>query len=123
MALSAVLSCLALWTPLNQLQIAGVHVPYQFLGMAPYVVTMIVLAGLIGRVAPAAVGLPYSETAKLSRLSHADNNAGQARFSRFIKHPMRLDYHHLYRLWDLLITATMAFVAIEVPEHFIWNTI
>jgi len=32
---------------------------------------------------------------------------------------MRLDYHHLYRLWDLLITATMAFVAIEVPEHFV----
>jgi len=32
---------------------------------------------------------------------------------------MRLHYHHLYRLWDLLITATMAFVAIEVPEHFV----
>jgi hypothetical protein len=32
---------------------------------------------------------------------------------------MRLDYYHLYRLWDLLITATMAFVAIEVPEHFV----
>ena len=32
---------------------------------------------------------------------------------------MRLDYHHLYRLWDLLITATMAFVAIEVPEHYV----
>src|SRR5215217_3934852 len=32
---------------------------------------------------------------------------------------MRLDYHHLYRLWDLLMTATMAFVAIEVPEHFV----
>jgi voltage-gated potassium channel len=32
---------------------------------------------------------------------------------------MRLDYHHLSRLWDLLITATMAFVAIEVPEHFV----
>src|SRR5262249_6527795 len=30
-----------------------------------------------------------------------------------------LDYHHVYRLWDLLITATMAFVAIEVPEHFV----
>ena len=42
---------------------------------------------------------------------------GKQGFSRFIKHPMRLDYHHLYRLWDLLITATMAFVAIEVPEH------
>ena len=32
-----------------KLQIAGVHVPYQFLSMAPYVITMIVLAGLIGR--------------------------------------------------------------------------
>jgi len=43
-----------------KLQIAGVHVPYQFLSMAPYVVTMIVLAGLIGRaLPPAAVGLPY----------------------------------------------------------------
>ena len=34
-----------------KLQIAGVHVPYQFLSMAPYVITMIVLAGLIGRAA------------------------------------------------------------------------
>ena len=43
-----------------KLQIAGVHVPYQFLSMAPYVITMIVLAGLIGRaVPPAALGLPY----------------------------------------------------------------
>ena len=32
---------------------------------------------------------------------------------------MRLDCHHLYRLWDLLITAIMAFVAIEVPTHFV----
>ena len=41
-----------------KLQIAGVHVPYQFLSMAPYVITMIVL--LIGRaVPPAALGLPY----------------------------------------------------------------
>jgi hypothetical protein len=32
---------------------------------------------------------------------------------------MRLDSHHLYRLWDLLMTATMVFVAIEVPEHFV----
>ena len=40
-------------------------------------------------------------------------------YAKLIRHPMRLDYHHLYRLWDLLITATMAFVAIEVPEHFV----
>src|SRR5262249_41072531 len=32
---------------------------------------------------------------------------------------MRLNYHHLYRLWDLLITTVMAFVAIEVPAHFV----
>lgn len=32
---------------------------------------------------------------------------------------MRLDYHHLHRLWDLLITAIMAFVAIEAPAHFV----
>ena len=32
---------------------------------------------------------------------------------------MRLDYHHLYRLWELLITTIMAFVAIAVPAHFV----
>src|SRR5262245_4965888 len=32
---------------------------------------------------------------------------------------MRLDYHHLYRLWNPLITTIMAFVAIEVPAHFV----
>lgn len=43
-----------------KLQITGVAVPYQFLSMAPYVVTMIVLAGWIGRaVPPAALGQPY----------------------------------------------------------------
>src|SRR5262249_6070757 len=43
-----------------KLQIVGVNVPYQFLGMTPYIVTMIVLAGFIGRaVPPAAVGQPY----------------------------------------------------------------
>lgn len=43
-----------------KLQIVGVNVPYQFLSMTPYVVTMLVLAGLIGRaVPPAAVGVPY----------------------------------------------------------------
>jgi len=46
-----------------KLQIAGVHIPYQFLSMAPYVVTMVVLAGLIGRaVPPAAVGQPYERS-------------------------------------------------------------
>jgi len=43
-----------------KLQIAGVKVPYQFLSMTPYIVTMVVLAGLIGRaVPPAATGQPY----------------------------------------------------------------
>ena len=32
---------------------------------------------------------------------------------------MRLDCYHLYRLWDLLITVIMAFIAIEVPTHFV----
>jgi hypothetical protein len=32
---------------------------------------------------------------------------------------MRLDHHHLYLLWELLVTASMAFVAVEVPEHFV----
>jgi len=43
-----------------KLQISGVHVPYQFLGMLPYIITMIVLGGVIGRaVAPKADGVPY----------------------------------------------------------------
>ncbi len=43
-----------------KLQISGVNVPYQFLGMLPYIITMIVLAGVIGRaVAPKADGVPY----------------------------------------------------------------
>ncbi|ETX02368.1 MAG: hypothetical protein ETSY1_03845 [Candidatus Entotheonella factor] len=45
-----------------KLQIAGVKVPYQFLSMTPYVVTMIVLAGVIGRARPpAAIGVPYDK--------------------------------------------------------------
>ncbi len=43
-----------------KLQILGVHIPYQFLGMIPYIITMIVLAGVIGKaIAPAADGIPY----------------------------------------------------------------
>ena len=43
-----------------KLQIVGINMPYQFLSMAPYVVTMVVLAGFIGRaVPPAALGQPY----------------------------------------------------------------
>jgi ABC-type uncharacterized transport system permease subunit len=45
-----------------KLQIAGVQVPYQFLSMTPYVVTMIVLAGVIGRARPpAAIGTLYEK--------------------------------------------------------------
>ena len=45
-----------------KLQIVGVQVPYQFLNMTPYVATMIVLAGIVGRVAPpAASGVPYKK--------------------------------------------------------------
>ena len=44
----------------GRLQIYGVHLPYQILGMLPYVVTIIVVAGAVGRaVAPAADGKPY----------------------------------------------------------------
>jgi len=43
-------------------QILNVPVPYQFLGMTPYIITMIVLAGLIGRTTPpAAEGKPYEK--------------------------------------------------------------
>ena len=45
-----------------KLQIVGVNLPYQFLGMTPYLVTMIVLAGVIGRATPpAAIGIPYDK--------------------------------------------------------------
>jgi simple sugar transport system permease protein len=45
-----------------KLQILNVPLPYQFLGMAPYLVTMVVLAGLIGRTTPpAAEGKAYEK--------------------------------------------------------------
>jgi ABC-type uncharacterized transport system permease subunit len=45
-----------------KLQILNVPLPYQFLGMAPYVATMIVLGGVIGRTTPpAAEGIPYEK--------------------------------------------------------------
>src|SRR5205823_5986056 len=44
------------------LQIQGVAVPYQLVGMLPYVLTIVVVAGAVGRASPpAAVGLPYSQ--------------------------------------------------------------
>jgi simple sugar transport system permease protein len=39
---------------------AGIHIPPQFLGMLPYLLTIVVVAGAVGRsIAPAAVGKPY----------------------------------------------------------------
>jgi simple sugar transport system permease protein len=45
----------------TQLQFSGeVTIPHQFIGMLPYLLTIIVLAGLVGRSRPpAAVGKPY----------------------------------------------------------------
>jgi general nucleoside transport system permease protein len=42
------------------LQIQGFAVPYQLVGMLPYVLTIVVVAGAIGRATPpAAIGVPY----------------------------------------------------------------
>ena len=46
----------------SRLQYLGVHLPLQVLGMLPYVVTIVVVAGAVGRtIAPAAVGRPYKK--------------------------------------------------------------
>jgi simple sugar transport system permease protein len=45
------------------LQIQGVAVPFQLVGMLPYVLTIVVVAGAVGRAQPpAALGLPYSKS-------------------------------------------------------------
>jgi len=42
------------------LQIQGINVPFQFVGLLPYVLTIVVLAGLIGRASPpSSVGVPF----------------------------------------------------------------
>lgn len=46
----------------TRFQIIGVPVPYQFLQMVPYILTLIVLAGLVGRAfPPKAIGKPYKK--------------------------------------------------------------
>jgi simple sugar transport system permease protein len=46
-----------------RLQYLQVHVPIQLLGMLPYVLTIVVVAGAMGRaIAPAAVGRPYRKS-------------------------------------------------------------
>ncbi len=46
----------------TQLQFGGLNIPHQFIGMLPYIVTIVVLAGVGGRVrSPAADGVPYTK--------------------------------------------------------------
>jgi general nucleoside transport system permease protein len=46
-----------------RLQYLGVRLPIEFLGMLPYVLTIVVVAGAMGRaIAPAAVGRPYRKS-------------------------------------------------------------
>ena len=46
----------------SRLSLLAVTIPSQFLLMAPYIATMIALAGLVGRVTPpAADGVPYEK--------------------------------------------------------------
>ena len=46
----------------TQLQFADINVPHQFIGMLPYVLTIVVLSGFVGRTrVPAADGVPYDK--------------------------------------------------------------
>ena len=45
-----------------QLQFMGIQIPHQFVGMIPYLLTIIVVSGFVGRSrAPAAEGIPYEK--------------------------------------------------------------
>ncbi len=46
----------------TQLQFGGLNIPHQFIGMLPYLLTIVVLAGFVGRARPpAADGVPYEK--------------------------------------------------------------
>jgi ABC-type uncharacterized transport system permease subunit len=46
----------------TQLQFMGTTIPHQFIGMIPYVLTIVVVSGFVGRSrAPAAEGTPYEK--------------------------------------------------------------
>jgi simple sugar transport system permease protein len=46
----------------TQLQFIGINIPHQFVGMLPYLLTILVLAGFVGRTRdPKALGQPYEK--------------------------------------------------------------
>ena len=46
----------------TQLQFADINIPHQFIGMLPYILTIVVLSGFVGRTrVPAADGVPYDK--------------------------------------------------------------
>lgn len=46
----------------TQLQFADIQIPHQFIGMLPYILTIVVLSGFVGRTrVPAADGVPYDK--------------------------------------------------------------
>jgi general nucleoside transport system permease protein len=45
------------------LQLQGINIPFQIVGLLPYLLTIVVVAGAVGRsTPPAAVGIPYERT-------------------------------------------------------------